>query len=71
MRGKIVTDGSNRKGDAARQGDGAEKPTSTKVHLHIGSKLRLLFDEVVREPIPEKFKALLEDLEKGKKRHES
>ncbi len=36
------------------------------LHAHIGSKLRLMFDEVVQEPIPDKFKQLLEDLERSK-----
>ena len=36
------------------------------LHAHIGSRLRLMFDEVVQEPIPEKFKQLLEDLERSK-----
>lgn len=66
-RGKAMMGPGNRKDDLAARTDGAQKPSSTKVHLHIGSKLRLMFDEVVREPIPDKFKLLLEDLEKTKK----
>lgn len=45
--------------------------TSKQVHAHIGSQLRQLFDEVVQEPIPDKFKRLLEDLETARAKKET
>lgn len=42
----------------------AEKPE--QLHEHIGRKLRTMFDDVVAEPIPDKFRELLEDLERKK-----
>jgi hypothetical protein len=43
--------------DAAAGGDFA-------VHEHIGRQLRGIFDEVVTQPVPEKFRKLLDELER-------
>lgn len=34
---------------------------------HIGKRLRSMYDEVVREPVPDKFTSLLENLERAEK----
>lgn len=34
------------------------------MHEHIGSRLRAMFDEVVEEPVPDKLRHLLEELER-------
>lgn len=36
------------------------------VSEHIGRELRAMFDGVVAEPVPEKFRELLEELERKK-----
>lgn len=43
--------------------DDDDEASPAKVHVHIGSRLRRLFNEVVEEPIPDKFRQLLESLE--------
>lgn len=37
---------------------------SRVIQAHIGDRLRRMFDEVVEEPIPDKLKLLLDNLEK-------
>jgi Anti-sigma factor NepR len=34
------------------------------IHEHIGRQLRGIFDEVVTQPVPEKFRELLDELER-------
>jgi hypothetical protein len=41
------------------------------IHEHIGRELRVMFDDVVAEPIPDKFRALLEELERSKPKPKS
>jgi hypothetical protein len=47
---------------------GAEQPSKPPgdftLHEHIGSQLKAMFDEVVEEPVPEKLRKLLEELER-------
>jgi Anti-sigma factor NepR len=43
--------------DAAPGGDFA-------IHEHIGRQLRGIFDEVVTQPVPDKFRKLLDELER-------
>ncbi len=50
---------------------GTDKPTTGKdeakgieLGKQIGHKLKAMFEDVVAEPVPEKFRALLEDLER-------
>ncbi len=42
------------------RGSSADQATA-----QIGSRLRKIYDDVVDEPIPDEFKALLDQLEKG------
>ena len=34
------------------------------MHEHIGRQLKAMFDEVVTQPVPDKLRTLLEDLER-------
>jgi hypothetical protein len=34
------------------------------MHEHIGRKLKAMFDEVVTQPVPDRLRKLLEDLDK-------
>lgn len=38
---------------------------AAQINEHIGRELRAMFDDVVAEPVPEKFQRLLEELEKN------
>ena len=66
----------NRDPEAAMQTDkdnsGAD-PTSNPVIAadiqgHLGRKLKASYDEIVRQPVPDKFRQLLEELERREKR---
>jgi hypothetical protein len=37
---------------------------SFPMHEHIGRQLKAMFDEVVTQPVPDKLRELLEDLER-------
>ena len=41
----------------------ASNSNSKQLQVHIGTQLRQLFDEVVQEPIPDRFQRLLADLD--------
>lgn len=45
---------------------GNRPPTQleTKVQAHIGGQLRQLYDQMISEPIPDRFTVLLDQLEK-------
>lgn len=45
-------------------------PNDAEIRERIGHELRSLFEDVVAEPVPERFQQLLEELERksGKKR---
>ena len=38
------------------------------MHEHIGRQLKLMFDEVAREPVPDQLRDLLEKLERKEKK---
>jgi hypothetical protein len=40
------------------------EPKGAEISNQIGRKLRAMFDDVVAEPVPEKFHKLLEELER-------
>jgi hypothetical protein len=46
----------------------ASDPAAADLGQQIGEKLRTMFDDVLTEPVPEKFRTLLEELER--KSHE-
>jgi Anti-sigma factor NepR len=57
-----------RKPDRDRQLPAAEDAAAAAddfaMHEHIGRQLRGIFDEVVTQPVPEKFRRLLDELER-------
>jgi hypothetical protein len=57
----------NERGDrSGKRLDGSPPANVSKqIHAHIGGQLRQMFDEVVQEPIPDKLRRLLEDLEQS------
>ena len=59
----------NDRGDrgAKRLDGGAPAGTSKQLQTLIGSQLRQMFDEVVQEPIPDRFQRLLADLDDREK----
>lgn len=44
-----------------------EPSVDQKIQGHIGRKLRAVYDEMVQQPVPEKFRQLLEELERREK----
>ena len=51
---------------APEAGAGAAK--AVEIGERIGLELRAMFEDVVAEPVPEKFRALLEELERKSRR---
>jgi hypothetical protein len=59
-------------------GGNAEKPSKSArehvegadfpMHEHIGRQLKLLYDEIASEPIPEKLRELLDKLDRKEKK---
>lgn len=45
-------------------GQSAPAGSDFALHEHIGRQLRGIFDEVVTQPVPEKFRKLLDELER-------
>jgi anti-sigma factor NepR-like protein len=43
---------------------GAPAGSDFALHEHIGRQLRGIFDEVVTQPVPDKFRKLLDELER-------
>lgn len=46
---------------------GKGRPLDDLSSSHIGKRLRSMYDEVVREPVPDKFTNLLASLERAEK----
>ncbi|KAB2918460.1 MAG: hypothetical protein F9K29_07780 [Hyphomicrobiaceae bacterium] len=62
-RGKRKRPGASRANRSARlPKDAARK--AFPLHEHIGRQLKAMFDDVAKEPVPEKLIALLEKLER-------
>jgi Anti-sigma factor NepR len=49
-------------GDAMSSLDGAESGLGADLRAHLGVQLRALYQEIVTEPVPDRFHRLLEDL---------
>ena len=66
---KRVPGAQKRMSQATNPGDGAspnvEAGLTRNLQAHIGRHLRATFDEVAREPLPEKLLKLLKDLEQS------
>jgi hypothetical protein len=57
-------------GSRGRTGDARKKgSTDGSVERAIGSRLRAYYDEVAREPVPDRFVELLERLDEDSKKH--
>ncbi|MGI3902007.1 MAG: NepR family anti-sigma factor [Janthinobacterium lividum] len=56
--GQVIEGG----GDAAADGDAA-RPGTADVQAYIGRQLRAVYDDVVKQPIPDRFLALMKQLE--------
>lgn len=50
--------------EPGRVGDAA-RPGGTDVQAYIGRQLRAVYDDVVKQPIPDRFLALMKKLEEG------
>jgi hypothetical protein len=50
--------------DTPAAGD-APRPGTTDVQAYIGRQLRAVYDDVVKQPIPDRFLALMKQLEEG------
>ena len=49
--------------------DPAAKPAIDKnIRNHLGRKLKASYDELVRQPVPDRFRQLLEELERQEKK---
>jgi hypothetical protein len=49
--------------NASRDDDRPAPALEPKLQAHIGRQLRQLYDQMVSEPVPDRFKALLDRLE--------
>jgi hypothetical protein len=67
-RGKSIEAGKNKKmnetEDPTQSGVRADKGMSRHLQAHIGRHLRAAFDEVAREPIPDRLVQLLKHLDR-------
>ncbi len=55
------------------QGNGADDPgpvpvVGEDIQKHLGRKLKASYDDLVRQPVPDKFRQLLEELERREKK---
>lgn len=46
-----------------------EPAIDRRIQNHLGRKLKEVYDELVRQPVPDKFHKLLEELERKEKKH--
>lgn len=58
------TDGPTRTEDDVPGAPEASTGTAFPMHEHIGRQLKIMFDEVVTQPVPDKLRLLLEELER-------
>lgn len=47
---------------------GAAPAIDQRIQNHLGRKLKEAYDDLVRQPVPDKFKKLLEELERQEKK---
>jgi len=52
--------------DGANQTSNAE--LGTDIQGHLGRKLKASYDEIIRQPVPDRFRQLLEELERREKK---
>jgi hypothetical protein len=53
--------------DQACDAGGDDPALDERIQRQLGAKLKALYDEVARQPIPDRFRKLLEDLERKEK----
>ena len=53
------------KADGVEGGGSPLRPGATDVQAYIGRQLRAVYDDVVKQPIPDRFLALMKQLEDG------
>ena len=63
-----VADEVNDRGTLAKDPSGSGRmssapPPATDVHAYIGRQLRAVYDDVAKQPIPDRFLALMQQLE--------
>ena len=65
----MTSDMSRRRGTAAASKPGAEEPEEPSldraIQSRIGDQLRAMYDNLMEQPIPDRFSELLGQLEKG------
>ena len=56
--------------EAARKsnGDAREPAVDDEIQLHLGQKLKDTYADLIKQPVPDKFRQLLEDLEREEKK---
>ena len=47
---------------------GAQRAIDGRIQNHLGMKLKEAYDDLVRQPVPDKFNKLLEELERQEKK---
>jgi len=62
---ELKTDSGAEERSAVGSSTQAKQGMSSELQAHIGRHLRAAFDEIAREPVPDRFLQLLKDLEKG------
>jgi hypothetical protein len=62
-----MSDGSRSKEGLAERGAGRLDP---RVRTHIGRKIKAVYDEVLQEPVPDRFLSLLDELSKKEREAE-
>ncbi|RYC32694.1 hypothetical protein D3273_06280 [Lichenibacterium minor] len=65
MPSKQDTSGSADAGGETSGSEDAARPGVTDVQAYIGRQLRAVYDDVVKQPIPDRFLALMKQLEEG------
>ena len=49
-------------------GEARESAVDNDIQLHLGQKLKDTYDDLIKQPVPDKFRQLLEDLERQEKK---
>ena len=68
---KSASRGPRRPQKPAKKCGSDNPPAASRIGDHIGKELRAMFDDVVSEPVPEKFQNLLDELERKQSKSKS
>lgn len=68
--GTVVADseGVGADGQTSREDQAIEPAIDQRIQNHLGRKLKEAYEELVRQPVPDKFHQLLEELERKEKK---